>query len=300
MYAIIDIGSNTIRLKVYKYNNNQLEAIVDKKEFAKLINYRKDGNMSEEGILICIDVLNKMLNIIKLLRIKKYYAIATAPFRGIKNSEDVLKKIKEATMLDVSILKGEDEAYYSYLGAKASTLINEGALIDIGGGSTELVFFKDSKELNKTSIPCGSLNMQGEFYKDLEGFAFETKWIRKNVIEHLKEKNIEPNQKNDLVMVGVGGTIRALLKLKRNETGSNDITISYDDIKRWYQILKHNPIKWLKEILLIVPERVYTMTTGLIILKTVMKYIGANSIIVSEYGVREGYLTHILENKEQE
>lgn len=300
MYAVIDIGSNTIRLKVYKVVKGQFESVVDKKEFAKLISYRSDGKMTDEGIDICVSVLDRMLNLIKLLKVKDYYVIATAPFRNIDNASDVILQVKEQTGIVINVLSGEDEAYYSYIGAKASTLVNEGLLTDIGGGSTELVFFKDSVELNKISLPCGSLNMQKEFYKDVDGFDFETKWIKKRVLNYLNENKFDETIMHKDVIIGVGGTVRALLKLKRSETGLNDNEFSYDDVRRWYQVLKQNPIKWIKELLLIIPERVYTITTGLIILKTVMSYVNASRVIVSQYGVREGYLSYILSLRSQE
>lgn len=294
MYGIIDIGSNTIRLKIYKLNEEKIESVVDKKEFAKLISYRKDNNLTEAGIEVCINVLQSFKKIIELLKVDNYYAFATASLRNITNTLEVLSRIKNETGIDVDIISGEDEALYSYLGATSNINIQNGAMIDIGGGSSEIVFFEDDKLLSRYSIPCGSLNMQDTFFNEDNLIDFDTKGIKKCVNENLDNQNI---QNESLVLIGVGGTIRALLKLKQKETGLNDKEFSYEDVRRWYQLIKHNPTNWLRFVLKIIPERVYTVTSGLVILKTVMKRIGAGKVIVSEYGVREGYLNHILKSE---
>ncbi len=292
MYGIIDIGSNTIRLKVYKNVRNKYKSIIDKKEFAKLISLREDDKLTSEGINLCAEILNEYKQILNMLKVTNYHAFATASFRCIKNVDEVLAKVKELTGIEIEVLSGEEEALYGYLGASQSIESESGAVLDIGGGSLELTFFNNNEIENKKSIPCGSLNMQELFLNKNSVVDFNTKDMKEYITKMLKEQGI--TEKKD-VIYGVGGTIRALLKIKKKEDGIDTQEFSYDDVRRWYRMLKRDSISWLRLVLNIVPERTLTVSCGLIVLKTVMKYINANKVIVCENGVREGYLTHILQ-----
>lgn len=293
MYGIIDIGSNTIRLKVYKCVKGKYKAIIDKKEFAKLISYRNNNSLTEDGVNLCIDILDEYKQILNMLKVSSFYAFATASLRYIDNENEVLNMIKEKTGIDVKILSGDEEAYYGYLGAKMAISFDTGAVVDIGGGSMEITFFKDKEIIDKKSIRCGSLNMQELFLKNDSIIDFETKSMKDYILNALNEEKID---KKSEIVYGVGGTIRALLKIKRKETGLEVFEFSYDDVKRWYKMLKLNSTNWLRLVLNVVPERTYTISCGLIILKTIMKHIEAKRVIVSEYGVREGYLLHLIED----
>ncbi len=291
MYAVIDIGSNTIRLKIYKVENDKLKAIIDKKEFSKLISYRSLDKLTLEGINECARVLNEYNQIISLLKVEKCYVFATASLRNISNTEEVLTQIKELTGFDVQILSGEDEALYSYLGVSLSIKTENGVVLDIGGGSLELTFFEHKEVKQRKSIPTGSLNMQEAFLNKKNVLDFKTKKMEKYIIKLLNNENISEKRG---IIYGVGGSIRALLKIKKKETGLEETGFTYLDVKRWYKMLNENPNEWLKLVLNVVPERALTVSTSLIIIKTVMKYIEAKNIVVCDGGVREGYLTHML------
>ncbi len=291
MYGIIDIGSNTIRLKVYKIEDDKCSSIIDKKEFAKLISYRLGDKLTLEGINECARVLNEYKKILTLVNVDKYYAFATASLRNISNTREVLDKIKELTGIDINVLSGEDEALYGYLGASSSIKSETGVVLDIGGGSLELTFFKHSEIESRKSIPTGSLNMQEAFLSKHKVIDFKTKKMEKYINKLLDNEDITEGREN---IYGVGGSIRALLKIKNKETGLVQTGFTYEDVKRWYQMLKEKPDEWLRLVLNVVPERTLTVSTGLIIVKTVMSYLEAKNVFVCEGGVREGYLTHVL------
>ena len=160
MYAVIDIGSNTIRLKTYEYKDGNLINIFDKKEFAGLASYvDKFGNLSEEGITKCLEVLGEYKKCLANVIIDKLLIFATASIRNVNNTKEVVARIKEELGLDVVVLSGSEEAIYDFKGAKMKYNLKDGLMVDIGGGSSELLFFKDDHILYKTSMPIGSLNV---------------------------------------------------------------------------------------------------------------------------------------------
>lgn len=288
MYAVIDIGSNTIRFKVYDLKNNELVPLFDKKTFAGLASYQDaDSNLSKEGINILLNTLKDYKETANKISIEKLFVFATASLRNIKNTSEVVDIIKDKLDLEIDVISGTDEAYYDYIGAKSIIEYKEGLMIDIGGGSTEFVFIKNNQIENKLSFPIGSLNTYDKFVDGILPDMDETKKIEKHVKKQLK--SIGTDKIESELIVGIGGSIRALLKMKQTLKKTDSRFISSKDLND-IAYYKTNKDKWMLDVLKIVPERIFTITCGTIILKTIMKYYKADRVLVSDYGVREGYL----------
>lgn len=297
MYAVIDIGSNTIRLKTYEYREGNLINIFDKKEFAGLAGYvDKLNNLSEEGILKCLEVLREYKTCLNNVKVDKLLIFATASIRNVNNTKEIVDRIKEELNLTVVVLSGAEEAMYDFKGSKIKYNLPDGLMIDIGGGSSELLFFKDNKVIYKTSLPIGSLNIYNKCIDEILPNKKELEAIKIIVKKYLKEMpKIEDKYDN---VCGIGGTIRAALKMKNYLFPNTDnLVLTYNDIDKMIEIAKDDSYRWQVVILKIIPERVFTFTPGLMILKTIMKYYKCKQVYVSKYGVREGYL---LANIEEE
>ncbi|MGM9971756.1 MAG: phosphatase [Anaeroplasmataceae bacterium] len=291
MYGIIDIGSNTIHLKIYRNEKNKLVELVDKKEFAKLVSYVHDGILSEEGISKCIRILIEFKETLKLFNIKEYYVVATASFRNINNTNEVLSRITSETGLDITVLSGEDEGLFDYYGVRLKDNVTNGIIVDIGGGSTEIVIVKDSDPIKRYSIPFGSLNS----YTDYNIKKFPSKTNAKQ-IKNIIKNELKKYEELDFVLeriVGVGGTLRALKKL----LNTKDEVVSLEDIEKILDLSRHDKRVYEALILNTIPDRIYTITPGLIIIRTIMKFYNIKELSINSYGIREGYLDYIIRNK---
>lgn len=143
LYGITDIGSNTIRLKIYRYENNKVQELFSKKKTAGLIAYRENGKLNDEGIDILISTLKKFNKYIKNLNVDKSCFFATASLRNITNTKETLDKVKKETGIKIKILSSQQEAELSFISVKNDELENkEGVLIDVGGGSSEITIFE--------------------------------------------------------------------------------------------------------------------------------------------------------------
>jgi len=162
MYAIIDIGSNTIRLNVYQVEEDgAIHSIFQSKETAGLAGYvREDGSMSREGLDRAADALLRFRSILDALHIENRAVFATASLRNITNSEEAVFQLQERTGLMIRLLSGREEAILDYVGATSGMEEREqGMVLDIGGGSTEWVCFSQGRIRHAASIPLGSLNL---------------------------------------------------------------------------------------------------------------------------------------------
>ena len=157
MYGIVDIGSNTIRLSVYKVQDNGFKSMFSKKSTAGLIGYVDEtGNMSGKGIAKAVSVLNGFKKILDNIEVKDVYMFATAALRNINNSGYAMHEICRLTGFDIELISGEQEAVYDYIGATHHIYVpSNGIILDIGGGSTELVFYSDREIKKSLSIPLG-------------------------------------------------------------------------------------------------------------------------------------------------
>ena len=143
MYSVIDIGSNTIRLAVYRVDGEGITPILNNKYTAGLAAYvGKDGSMAPEGIERLVDVMGKFRAALDLLPDCRCFPFATASLRNITNRDEVVERVREATGFEIRVLSGYEEAMLDYRGAVRSLPGEQGLLVDVGGGSTELVFFK--------------------------------------------------------------------------------------------------------------------------------------------------------------
>jgi len=177
VYAIIDLGSNSIRLSIFKYDGEKIKLLTNKKVMAGLASYTKNGILTQEGISKACTVLNKFKIIIQNSPAKGYALFATASLRNIKNREEVTEQIKIRTGMAPEILAGSEEARLGFVAIKRYYDINDGVTIDIGGGSTELVVFENKKIKYLTSIPIGSLNLQNKYVKNIAATKKEMKKV---------------------------------------------------------------------------------------------------------------------------
>ena len=159
MYGVIDIGSNTIRLCIYEAAGGDINLLFNNKNTAGLAGYVKNGALTQKGIKKACSVLKQYKATVKNLPVEKLFVFATASLRNITNTDEALQTVYNETGLEVEVLTGGQEAVYDFIGAARSMSLERGILIDIGGGSTELLVYEKGKIQNSVSFPFGSFSM---------------------------------------------------------------------------------------------------------------------------------------------
>lgn len=300
MYAVIDIGSNTIRLVLYKIENNQIRSLLNKKSPAGLAGYiNKDRCLKKSGIRKAVAVLSEFREILDHMMVKEVFPFATASLRNINNAPEVLEAIREQCHFDVRILSGEEEAIFDYYGALQAMEMERGLLTDIGGGSTELVFYENCSIQTATSLPIGSLNLYQQCVKDhLIARKAELQKIQKEVQKKLEAL---PKPRHSVsALCAIGGSARAALQMVQamNKKQKN-LTNSYDPLwlKDILDCAVETPDIFIKQLLKTAPDRVHTFLPGAMVLYTIAQYYGISRITTVNYGVREGYLYYLMEQR---
>ncbi|MCL1984775.1 MAG: hypothetical protein FWG58_05210 [Methanomassiliicoccaceae archaeon] len=293
-YAVIDLGSNTIHLLIFEVGENgDISKMLSEKEVAGLAGHVENGALSDEGIQKACDILNKLKMIaFGLVDPMNVRVFATASLRNITNRDEAVRIITERTSLMPEILEGNDEALLGFAGASQTVDMDDGLMIDIGGASTELVRFRNGKAEYQASMPVGCLSLYMNCVRESVPEAHERAIIEQIVIEELLKIGWIGDMKCKK-LVGIGGTVRALLKISREldyvKEDSNEMETSH--VKEILKMMRdHEDSDIYHVIYRTVPERALTIFPGLMILSTVIKQFGCESITVSGSGIRDGYL----------
>ncbi len=300
MYCVIDIGSNTIRLVIFRLEAGVLIPTLSSKNTTGLAGYVDKKNcLSREGIHKLVTVLRQYKGVVEMLPDCTLYPFATASLRNIVNTDQVLETVWRETGLGIQVLSGYEEAMLDYRGAIRRTSTASGLLIDVGGGSTELVFFKERTVLAAHSLPIGSLTLYNHFIDGLMPKKTELRAMRAQVRRMLKDTM--PASKDYIAqpLCSVGGTARAALSLYQNLEGNKKTQEEYhtDFLSDMLRMADKEPRKLMRRILKVAPERVHTLIPGIVIMRSIAEFYGSCTVRTSPYGVREGYLSFMLEKE---
>lgn len=292
IYAIIDIGSNTVRLSVYKIFQGKAINLFNEKEQASLKSYISKGVLSEKGVNRLIETLRRFKLIVgNFGDIDEICPFATATIREAVNRGEILQRVKDELDLDIEIISGEEEAQLAFVGASSSVEVTNGVLTDIGGGSSEVVIIDQGKVIKSASLDIGSLSAFNDYVDGLFLTTEEKKAIDKNM-KPMFEANKMYREKQEL-LCAVGGSARASLRFYNDyyeEPATNTVMdkVKYNAMVR--EVMDRDPREKLQAILAVKPDRVHTLLPGMVILNRVAKYFYCETISVSQTGVREGYI----------
>ena len=294
-YGIVDIGSNTIRFKIYDYMNGKVRHSVSNKKTAGLIAFKEDGKLNEAGINVLVSTLKKFNKHMEELGVDEAYYFATASLRNIDNTEEVLDIVKNKLNINIHVLSPDDEATLSFEIIKEKDLYgNDGILIDVGGGSSEINVFKNKTPLEDVSLPIGSLVMYQEYVSLMFPDENEKKQIQERVLKEIKNSGIKKHSRE--IMTGVGGSVRSIKRLLRylNMIDHNTNLIPISLLDELLNELSHNTKEDYNKVLQIKAERIHTLIPGLLIVKTIAEYFDVKYLHVTNYSIREGVLNSII------
>ena len=295
-YGVVDIGSNTVRLEVYNVNDQYIQLFFKKKEFLGLANYVEKGSLTEEGIKKTIEVLKDYSSICDLLATKELFIFATAAIRNAKNSKEVIETIESEIDHKIDLISGEREAELGFKVVSNRFGLDTAVNIDIGGGSTELSVYENGVFVVSKSFPEGSLSLYREYVSGILPKKSEIKTIRDKINSYIEEENIGVKRRKKVC--GVGGTMRLVNRIVANYYGEDtgDI-INVKRLKKIYKKLLQKDMQLIKLILRLAPERIHTIIPGMIILIQLCDKLDVKAILVSNSGVREGYLISKIEGE---
>lgn len=289
-HAIIDIGSNSMRLTIYKITGRNFEILLKDKYMSALAGYVKNGELTVEGMQRACDGLLMFRSTLSSLEIPNVSVYATASLRNIDNTQEAVDYIRRMTGYEVEILSTAEEALYGYFGMMQEMNADDGVFVDIGGASTELVAVRQAHILSSDSYEIGSLKLYVKCVSKILPSRGEIRDMKEAVKETIPQTVFATGPVKRLLCTG--GTARAVLKIARKLFGYewSENRIPAQQFRETGRILAGSKREVTDLILKTEPERIHTLIPGYIILSYVADGFKAEDIIIGKYGVREGYL----------
>ncbi|NLZ52548.1 MAG: Ppx/GppA family phosphatase [Thermoanaerobacteraceae bacterium] len=296
--AVIDLGSNSIRLLIKDISEGFMVTVHKELATTRLgRGVAKNLQLDKLSMNDTLSVLTYYINKAKSMNCDKILAFGTSALREAKNSRYFIKRVRELG-LDVDVLSGQEEALLSFTGARAGLGISGSVLvIDIGGGSTELILGKEQIQKSE-SLSMGAVRFT-ELYFKLEPPNTKDLEMARTVISRLCHDFAgylnQVKQIDAITAVGVGGTLTTLSamaqELKVYDTKKiHGYLLEKTYIDNIYSKLLTLPIGEKRKLCGLMPQRADIITAGTFIAKTIMENFNIYQIIVSETDIMEGFL----------
>lgn len=306
--ASIDIGSNTIRLLIGNVEDNSIEHVCSERKITRLAEgIDQTGRLRERNMQASLAVLKEFSSIIVRYGVTYLKAVATSALREASNSDAFIKNVFAETCIPVEVISGEREAELILQGILASvpdsSLFTRHSLliVDIGGGSTEWIFFRDKKPVGMGSIPVGVIKLCRSFIttdpisdddiKTLDRAIFSLLKVLKKAIRHHVDRRTR--------FIGTAGTFSTLasVDLKLDTYSREKIhlhRIPLSRLKEMRRMLLSLPLRERKKVRGLEPERADLIIPGIQFTINIMEYFKFDEVMVSEHGLLEGALLETL------
>jgi len=286
--AAIDIGSNAARLlisdvKLDSFGNpvfNKLNLI--RVPLRLGFDVFEKGIISKEKCLMVLQTMKAFAHLMKAYDVQHLKACATSAMRDAGNSNDIIKKIKLETDIEIKVITGDEEANYIYENHIAENLdkLHAYLYIDVGGGSTEITFFSEGNLKYKESFNIGTIRL-------LKNQVTENNW--NELKDHIKQ-----NTKSNLpiIAIGSGGNINKIFSLSKKKEGK---PLSLDLLKDYYKELSAVSLEDRIKLYKLREDRADVIVPALQIYINIMRWAEITEIYVPKIGLADGLIQSLYE-----
>ncbi|NBJ09929.1 exopolyphosphatase [Microvirga arsenatis] len=296
--AIIDIGSNSVRLVAYEGLSRALTPIYNEKVLCGLGRHvATTGRLDDEAVDRALRALARFRVLCQTMNVSDVFVLATAAARDASNGPAFLEAAAKACGQPISLLSGAEEARASALGVVAGFHEPDGIVGDMGGGSLELVEVQGSQVGQGITMPLGGLALQ-----DVSGGSL--KKAQRIVRDALERAPQYLENLHGRTFYAVGGTWRALAKLHQAARDyplhvMHGYILDPEDLD-FLHLVEEADAKTLKDIESVSEARRPLLAYGAIVLEEIIRLGEPKEVAISAFGVREGVLYDKLDPQVQE
>jgi exopolyphosphatase/guanosine-5'-triphosphate,3'-diphosphate pyrophosphatase len=286
--AAIDIGSNAARLLISDVKLDSFGNPVFNKLNLIRVPLRLGFDVFEKGIIskekrsMVLQTMKAFAHLMKAYDVQHLKACATSAMRDAGNSNDIIKKIKLETDIEIKVITGDEEANYIYENHIAENLdkLHAYLYIDVGGGSTEITFFSEGNLKYKESFNIGTIRL-------LKNQVTENNW--NELKDHIKQ-----NTKSNLpiIAIGSGGNINKIFSLSKKKEGK---PLSLDLLKDYYKELSAVSLEDRIKLYKLREDRADVIVPALQIYINIMRWAEITEIYVPKIGLADGLIQSLYE-----
>ncbi|WP_171003609.1 Ppx/GppA phosphatase family protein [Ruminiclostridium herbifermentans] len=301
--SAIEIGTNSTKFIIAQLNENGAVEVITRTSTVNRLSsgMYPENNLKPEAIEKGIEIIGNLIKESNAQGAKMVSIFSTSVLRDAGNKEAFIGKVKELFGIDINVISGEEEAQLAYMACRevVENKSQKFSVIDIGGGSTEIIIGNGTVIEQKISLDVGAVRLTEMFvsHDPIEDSEVEqmTAYIEKQINER------ESLDLSGLQLVGTGGTIKTLgtlfyQKEHSKEKSINGKVIKKHEIELLFSMLKLLNIESKKKLIGLNPKRADVITSGIKILLSVMDKFNIEEIKISSQGVLEGFIAQYLQN----
>lgn len=292
--AGIDIGSNSVRLLIAEVDENKIKKIIyEDRQITRLAeNINLTGKLSEEAIKRTLNALFSFNEQLKKHKVENIKAVATSAVREASNKDEFLKQTKDF-VFDIEVIDGETESKLTFCGVKAGFDVEDhkSLLLDIGGGSTEFVYYNGREITLNKSISYGVVKL-AEMFNFIHPVDDETivkfnKLVQNEIIHPVR---LSDDVEIFLATAGTPTTLAAIhLEMETYKPEIiNGYRLKFNEIQDIFESLRKLNSNERLKIKGMEKGREDLIIPGILIILSIMKRLNIDEMIVCDYGLREG------------
>ena len=299
-FASIDIGTNTILLLVAELEENgTFRVLEDRAEITRLgEGVDRTHRIGADGEERSVQVLNSYLERCAKLGVDEIVVVGTSALREARNARIFKARLKQELGLDLRVLSGEEEAAYSYLAVRRGLDLeeNEVLVVDVGGGSTELIWGKGGALYRLISLNLGSVSLTERFLNSDPVREEECAELTRTIDRGLDPLRDDWGMEGKFnAMVGIAGTFTTLAAIEKGlrQYSHSDVhgsRLGRAEVQRQIQLFKQKTIAERKEIPGLEPKRADVILAGALLIDRIMALFRIDRVTVSDQGIRYGLL----------
>jgi exopolyphosphatase / guanosine-5'-triphosphate,3'-diphosphate pyrophosphatase len=292
MFAAVDLGSNSFRLHIGRYDGEAIRIVKSARDPIRLAaGLDHDGNLTPQAITSAVDSLARFRTVLRDYQLDAVRVVATNTLRVAKNAQELLPLAERAIGYPIEIISGEEEGRLIYMGVAGSLALpdEERLVIDIGGGSTEVILGRGGEIKFVESFSIGNVNQSLAFFSDglIDAAAFERAIL--SARSHVEDAVEKFGGRQRTKVYGSSGTVRAIADvIAKNGLGDGRVTaVSVEALKQRLIAFGH-----VSQIALagLKPERTAVIMGGLAVLIGLMQEFGITTVTPVEAGLRMGVM----------
>jgi exopolyphosphatase / guanosine-5'-triphosphate,3'-diphosphate pyrophosphatase len=296
--AVVDIGSNSVRLVVYDGLRRSPSPIFNEKVLCGLgKGIAISGRLNDGAVVRALAALRRFRTLIKQIGVRDTYSVATAAAREAKNGTEFIKQAEIALGSRIAVLTGKEEARFAAMGVIAGIPAADGVVGDLGGGSLELIDVRDGKLLDGVTLPLGPLRLI-----DMSGGSVDR---ARGIVDEYFAKSPILGQLKGRSFYAVGGTWRNIARLHMSHSRYplhvlHQYVMTSQQAEGMSDLISGLSEGALKDIKDVSKSRLETIPFGAMVLERLLHHASARDVVCSVYGVREGLLYSKLPRRKME
>ena len=302
--AAVDIGTNSIRLVVAEVQSDGSYRVLDQdREMTRLGRGLYDrGRIGDEPMEQSLQTLGRMKAIAEGFNARELRAIATSAVREAANGRDFVREAWRRCRVRVEVVPPEEEARLAFRSVSRHYDLSDRltAIVDIGGGSAEVILAAGGVIDQVVSLPLGAVRLTERYCKSDPLRSKHWKALRRGIDATIKEMMGKPPFAAE-VMIGSGGTFTNLAEMAQLERDgkvahARDHAISRAEVVRLLDRLRETPLEVRRQIPGLNPQRADIIIAGVAAVARLMRRLGTQRVLVNDRGIRDGVLLSMIDD----